>query len=417
MKFAHLADTHLGRQKNQKLRETEKRIFQNMIDEILKSNVDFILIAGDFFDVNIPDMETQKLAFEQFKKIKDMDIPIYVIYGSHDSSPNATAAIDLLDSGGFFTKITYAESNEEKITLNFFTDPKTGAKITGFRGLKNDRDITYYEQLDRKPLESETGFKIFMFHGGINEMVTDNMPDADFMSLSHLPKNFDYYAGGHMHKFTDESYPDYNHVVYPGTLFSGWHADFIDNANGQKRGFVLVEFGKEIEKVEFIEIPNIEYALIEIDAKDKKSATVDAEIKSRIKEIDVKEKLVIINVKGELSEGKTTDIDFSQIKDELSTQGTIAVLINRNQFSSREYNITPAKGSNKEEIETNIFTENIGQLAIEEKKLLNENGVSVAKSLLKEIGQPQLDHEKNLEYEERMDSQAFEVLELDIDDS
>jgi len=417
VKFAHLADTHLGRQKNQKLRETEKRIFQNMIDEILKSNVDFVLIAGDFFDVNIPDMETQKLAFEQFKKIKDMDIPIYVIYGSHDSSPNATAAIDLLDSGGFFTKITYAESNEGKITLNFFTDPKTGAKITGFRGLKNDRDITYYEQLDRKPLESETGFKIFMFHGGINEMVTDNMPDADFMSLSHLPKNFDYYAGGHMHKFTDESYPDYNHVVYPGTLFSGWHADFIDNANGQKRGFVLVEFGKEIEKVEFIEIPNIEYALIEIDAKNKKSTTVDVEIKSRIKEIDVKEKLVIINVKGELSEGKTTDIDFSQIKDELSTQGTIAVLINRNQFSSREYNITPAKGSNKEEIETNIFTENIGQLAIEEKKLLNENGVSVAKSLLKEIGQPQLDHEKNLEYEERMDSQAFEVLELDIDDS
>ena len=93
MKFAHLADTHLGRQKNQKLREVEKRIFQNMIDEILKSNVDFVLIAGDFFDVNIPDMETQKLAFEQFKKIKDMDIPIYVIYGSHDSSPNATAAI------------------------------------------------------------------------------------------------------------------------------------------------------------------------------------------------------------------------------------------------------------------------------------------------------------------------------------
>ena len=417
MKFAHLADTHLGRQKNQKLRETEKRIFQNMIDEILKSNVDFVLIAGDFFDVNIPDMETQKLAFEQFKKIKDMDIPIYVIYGSHDSSPNATAAIDLLDSGGFFTKITYAESNEGKITLNFFTDPKTGAKITGFRGLKNDRDITYYEQLDRKPLESETGFKIFMFHGGINEMVTDNMPDADFMSLSHLPKNFDYYAGGHMHKFTDESYPDYNHVVYPGTLFSGWHADFIDNANGQKRGFVLVEFGKEIEKVEFIEIPNIEYALIEIDAKNKKSTTVDVEIKSRIKEIDVKEKLVIINVKGELSEGKTTDIDFSQIKDELSTQGTIAVLINRNQFSSREYNITPAKGSNKEEIETNIFTENIGQLAIEEKKLLNENGVSVAKSLLKEIGQPQLDNEKNLEYEERIDSQAFEILELDMDDS
>ena len=138
---------------------------------------------------------------------------------------------------------------------------------------------------------------------------------------------------------------------------------------------------------------------------------------SRIKEIEVKEKLVIINVKGELSEGKTTDVNFSQIKDELSAQETIAVLINRNQFSSREYNITPAKGSNKEEIETNIFTENIGQLALEEKKLLSKNGVSIAKSLLKEIGQSQLDSEKKLEYEKRIDSKAFEILELDVDDS
>ena len=379
--------------------------------------MDFVLIAGDFFDINIPNMETQKLAFEQFKKIKDRDIPIYVIYGSHDSSPNSTAAIDLLDSGGFFTKITIAESEEGKINLSFFVDPKTGAKITGLPGLKSSRDITYYEQLDRNSLESEDGFKIFMFHGGINEMIKENIPGADFMPLSYLPKNFDYYAGGHMHKFSDESYPDYTHVVYPGTLFSGYHMDFVDNANGQKRGFVLVEFEKNIEKVKFIEIPNIEYLLIEIDAKNKKSTSVDAELRIKIKESEVKDKLVIINVKGELSEGKTTEIDFSEIKDGLIQQEALSVLINRNQFSSREYTITSSKGANKEEIETNIFTENIGQLALEEKKLLGNSGVSMAKSLLKEIGQPKLDNEKEWEYEERVDSEAIEILEIDMDDS
>jgi len=417
VKFAHLADTHLGRQKDEKLRSIEKKVFQNTIDEILKNQVDFVLIAGDFFDINIPNMETQKLAFEQFKKIKDRDIPIYVIYGSHDSSPNSTAAIDLLDSGGFFTKITIAESEEGKINLSFFVDPKTGAKITGLPGLKSSRDITYYEQLDRNSLESEDGFKIFMFHGGINEMIKENMPGADFMPLSYLPKNFDYYAGGHMHKFSDESYPDYTHVVYPGTLFSGYHMDFVDNANGQKRGFVLVEFEKNIEKVKFIEIPNIEYLLIEIDAKNKKSTSVDAELRIKIKESEVKDKLVIINVKGELSEGKTTEIDFSEIKDGLIQQEALSVLINRNQFSSREYTITSSKGANKEEIETNIFTENIGQLALEEKKLLGNSGVSMAKSLLKEIGQPKLDNEKEREYEERVDSEAIEILEIDMDDS
>ena len=70
MKFAHLADTHLGRQKNQKLRETEKRIFQNMIDEILKNNVDFVLIAGDFFDINLPDMSHKNSLLSNLKKSK-----------------------------------------------------------------------------------------------------------------------------------------------------------------------------------------------------------------------------------------------------------------------------------------------------------------------------------------------------------
>ena len=417
MKFAHLADTHLGRQRDGKLREIEKRIFQNTVDEILKRDVNFILIAGDFFDVNIPDMEIQQFAFEQLKKIKDRDIPIYVIYGSHDFSPVSKSAIDLLNSAGFFTKITYTDDEEGKIKLNFFTDPKTNVKITGLPGLKAGKDITYYEQLDRESLESETDFKIFMFHGGINEMITDNMPEVDFMPLSLLPKNFDYYAGGHMHKFSKRSYPDYTNIVYPGTLFSGWSGDFKDNANGQKRGFVLVEFNKKIEKVEFIEVPNIDYALIEIDAKNKKATSVDAEIRTEIKEIDVKEKLVILNVDGELSEGKTTDIDFLQIKDELSKEKPIAVLINRNKLTSREYSITTTKGSNKAEVETNIFKENIGQLALEEKKLLNEAGVTTAKILLTKLGQPKLDNEKNSEYEKRIDEEVFEILEIDINDS
>ena len=417
MKFAHFSDIHLGFQKHEALQEIEQSVFEKTLDECISRKVDFILIPGDMFHVNIPEMRVQKYAFAKFKQVHDAGIPVYVVYGSHDFSPVSKSAIDLLNSAGFFTKITYTDDEEGKIKLNFFTDPKTNVKITGLPGLKAGKDITYYEQLDRKSLESETDFKIFMFHGGINEMITDNMPEADFMPLSLLPKNFDYYAGGHMHKFSKRSYPDYTNIVYPGTLFSGWSGDFKDNANGQKRGFVLVEFNKKIEKVEFIEVPNIDYALIEIDAKNKKATSVDAEIRTEIKEIDVKEKLVILNIDGELSEGKTTEIDFLQIKDELSKEKPIAVLINRNKLTSREYSITTTKGSNKAEVETNIFKENIGQLALDEKKLLNEAGVTTAKILLTKLGQPKLDNEKNSEYEKRIDEEVFEILEIDVNDS
>ena len=104
-------------------------------------------------------------------------------------------------------------------------------------------------------------------------------------------------------------------------------------------------------------------------------------------------------------------------EDELSEKGVLSVLVNRNQFSSREYSITSVKGSNKEEIETNIFKENIGQLSLEEEKLLGESGISMAKSLLKELGQPKLDNEKDQEYNNRIEIQAFETLEIDVDDS
>lgn len=246
-------------------------------------------------------------------------------------------------------------------------------------------------------------------------MIKEKMPKADFMPLSYLPKNFDYYAGGHMHKFAEESYANYNHVVYPGTLFSGYHSDLTDNANGQKRGFVLVEFGEKIKNVNFIEIPNIDYNLIDINAKNKKSESVNTELRAKIKEIEIKNKLIIINVKGELSEGKTTDIDFSGIKDELVNKEAISVLINRNQLSSREYNIVSAKGGNKDEIEANVFYENIGQMALHEKKLLEKEGVLIAKELLKKLGHAKLDNEKEREYENRIDVEAFEILEIDME--
>jgi len=122
-------------------------------------------------------------------------------------------------------------------------------------------------------------------------------------------------------------------------------------------------------------------------------------------------------VKGELSEGKTTGIDFAEIKDELTENKVLSVLINRNQFSSREYNITGAKGSNREEIVTNVFTENIGQLSLDDKKLLGDNGICIAKALLEKLGHGKLDNEKEKEYEERMNKEALGILEIDLDDS
>ena len=416
MKFAHLSDVHLGFQKHESLQNIEQQVFEKILDECITRKVNFILIPGDLFHVNIPEMRIQKFAFAKFRQVHDAGIPIYVVYGSHDFSPVSNSVIDLLAEIGYIRKVTNATSHEEgKISLKCLIDEKTGAKITGLSGLKVGKDREWYEKLDRSSLEAEQGLKIFLFHGGISDMKTDSGIDGDQMPLSLLPKGFSYYAGGHMHKFNHQSFDEYSNVVYPGTPFAGYHADLEDNANGQKRGFVLVEFDDEIKSVDFIEIENTKYEIIEVDANNRKAESVNQELSEKTADIDVVNKVVIVKIQGELMSGKTADIDVSIVRDNLNDKDALVVNVSKNQLTSKEYSITEAKGSNKEEIEINVFSENIGQLKFDYPELLDKSGIKLASKLLQELGQSKLENENKNEYIPRIRDSALALLGLDDD--
>ncbi len=418
MKFAHLSDIHLGFQKHETLQKVEQQVFEKALDECISRKVDFILIPGDMFHVNIPEMRVQKYAFAKFREVYDAGIPVYVVYGSHDFSPVSNSVIDLLAEVGYIIKVTKATSNEDgTISLGFLVDERTGAKIAGLSGLKVGKDREWYEKLDRDGLEAESGFKIFLFHGGISDMKTDTGMDGDHMPLSLLPKGFSYYAGGHMHKWNHQEFPDYTHVVYPGTLFAGYHADLEENAKGQKRGFVLVDFDEKVNSVDFVELENTQYEIIEVDANNRKADSVNSELVEKTKGIDPADKVVIVKVAGELTSGKTADVDVSGIRDSLNESGSLVVNISKNQLKSKEYSITEAKGANKEEVETNVFAENIGQLRFEKPDLVGEQGVKLAKKLLRELGQVQLVNEKKNEYIPRVRGNVLAILGVDKDDS
>jgi len=55
-KFAHIADCHLGAQKYSKLKELELKAFKETLDICITEKVDFIIISGDLFHSNLPDM-------------------------------------------------------------------------------------------------------------------------------------------------------------------------------------------------------------------------------------------------------------------------------------------------------------------------------------------------------------------------
>ena len=129
------------------------------------------------------------------------------------------------------------------------------------------------------------------------------------------------------------------------------------------------------------------------------------------------DKVVILKVKGKLSEGKTTDIDFADITDSLLKSDAREVKISRNQLTSAEYEIIESKGDTADEIATNTFEENIGQVDSALDELVGQKGVQLAKRLLADLSLPPHDNEPLNIYQDRIVEGAMATLGLvDEDD-
>ncbi|TLX91327.1 MAG: serine/threonine protein phosphatase [Thaumarchaeota archaeon] len=419
-KFAHITDCHLGSWRNPKLRDLNLQAFERAILISIKEQVDFILITGDFFDVNIPQLAPVKKAVEILKCARDSGIPIYMIYGSHDFNTANISMIDILHSAELFIKPTEFQFNSDSVMLKFFVDKKTGAKITGISGRKVGLDKEIYEKLDKKKLESEDGFKIFLLHKGIREILPLNLQFRDSLPISLVPKGFDYYGGGHIHKRVENKI-DNSVIIYPGPLFGSTFQDLEETAKGEKRGFYIISFDKQIFECKFIEIKVAEVLYREIFSQKWSSEKLKGEITKNISELEVKDKIVLIKVKGKLF-GKRSNIDFGKFGLDISKRGAILSFININNLSTDEARSIVVQSSNKFDIEREIFHESIknfqteSTLSIKVKnqinsKLTGKPGENISISLLDILRNEKLENENTSTYDDRIISYAKSVFE------
>jgi len=214
MKFAHLADCHIGGWREPELKNLNLEAFQKAIDACIEENVGFILIAGDLFATALPSIDTMKEVASQLEKLRNQDISVYVIPGSHDFSPTGKTMLDVLEKAGLCENVFKFEDGKLKFTID-----KTNTKITGLLGRKGALEKTDYTALNKEELEKEPGFKIFMFHTAIEELKPKELEKIEAQSLSLLPKNFNYYAGGHLHYKQSIKKEGYGLITYPGPLF------------------------------------------------------------------------------------------------------------------------------------------------------------------------------------------------------
>jgi DNA repair protein SbcD/Mre11 len=343
-----------------------------------------------------------------------------MIYGSHDFNTANISMIDILHSAELFIKPTNFQFNSDSLILKFIVDKKTGAKITGISGRRVGLDKEIYEKLDRKNLESEDGFKIFLLHRGIREILPLDMQFRDSLPISLVPKGFDYYGGGHIHKRVEKKI-DNSLIVYPGPVFGSTFQDLEETAKGEKRGFYIISFDKQILDCKFIEINVAEIIYKEILSQKWNSEKLQDEITKNITELQVKNKIVLIKVKGKLL-GKRSNIDFGKFNMDISKSGALLSFINTNNLSTDDTPTIVVQSDNKFDIEREIFHKSIKNFQAESSlsnkvknqinsKLTGKAGENISISLLDVLRNEKLENENASTYDDRIISYAKSIFD------
>ena len=400
MLFAHLADCHIGAWRDEKLKDLNTEAFLKATQICIDKKVDFILISGDLFNTSLPSIDHLKAVVGKLKELKDNKIPVYIIAGSHDFSPSGKTIIDVLEKAGLSKNVFDGTIKDKKLKLNFVVDEKTGAKITGIIGKKGMLDKTLYEQLDKSSLENEDGYKIFMFHTALSEFKPKELEKMDSAPLEFLPKNFNYYAGGHVHYIFDKKEPGYGLIVYPGALSPTNFKEMEDGCNG----FYLVRD----DNLEFENIQANNIFPIKLNCDNKTAQEVEQEIRDDINDKEFMNTIVTIRLKGCLKQGKPSDINFKDIFSALYDKSAFFVMRNTSALTSKEFKEMEINTDPSQTIESELIEKHIGQIPLAGLDKLKETEITV--NLMKILSQEKQEGETTAVFEERIKKDLDVVL-------
>lgn len=396
MKFAHLADCHVGGWREEKLTRLTIQAFNQAVEKIISENVAFVVIAGDLFHTALPNIDLIKETANILKKLKDNDIEVYLIPGSHDYSYSGKTMLDVFENSGLVHNVMKFKENKLE-----FTEDKTGVKLTGIMGKRGGLDKYDYDKLDKEDIEKEDGFKIFLFHALLTDLKPKNLDKAFSMELKSLPKNFDYYAGGHPHFAKIVNY-DKGKLAYTGPLSPDNFEELEELGNG---GFYIVDDKINIERIE-VKLKDV--LKFRFNADNKSAKQIELEILNEAKEHDVKDKIVLLRMGGILSSGKPGDIDFKKIFSDLSE--AYVVLKNTSKLTSKEFEEVEIEHGDIEDIERKIIQENIGQINF--MGFTKEKEEELVKNLVNALDKEKMENETNTNFENRIIVDLKKIIEI-----
>ena len=293
MIFSHISDTHLGLEQYG-LEEREQDVydsFNQAIDISIKDKVDFVIFAGDIFHTPNPSGKAILQMANALKRLKQNSIESFFILGEHDISRIRATPIPYVYHNLEFSK--YVGRGEPVYHKDVM--------IAGFDKIRKN-EITTFEEKFRK-LDSlakqHSGHKILVLHQGITEL----NQFAGELNASDLPKNFTYYAMGHLH---DKLVKDFDHLggplAYPGST----EMTTSEGIKETEKGFFEVDISSNEAKPTWIKLDTRPQFSSKVDFEE-----LDNSMTEIVEKIGTFEKKPIIEIK---IHGKTAERDVVEAK-------------------------------------------------------------------------------------------------------
>lgn len=269
MKFAHIADVHLGTR-----RETPYLYdgFLNFIDYMELHPVDMIFITGDLFD-HVPTREDIVFVDTQLARLEKTDI-LYVTgecdYLGKDSilwNYEFVSRMYLLDCEDIHNHVpegerakrnSYAEGIMDSLHFAKYNVDVYGICQYSARNERNDFDSVYARNL--------RAINIFLGHGGSANVCPFEVEDFG-------GKNFGYIGLGHKHQYLAF---EKQHVYYPGSL------EPINEDETGEHGFIYGYIDKQLTSVKFVPI-----AMRRFEEKKEEKTEIDYELLQELNQKNV----------------------------------------------------------------------------------------------------------------------------------
>ena len=295
MLFSHISDTHLGLvQYGSEEREQDVYyVFNQAIDISIKDHVDFVIFAGDIFHVPNPSGTAIVQMANALKRLKKNNIDSFFILGEHDISRIRATPIPYV-----YHNLEFSKYIGQGTPINY-----KGVLLVGFDKIRKTEMPQFEEKFKTvdEIVKKHAGHKILVMHQGITEF----NKFAGELQSTDLPKNFTYYAMGHLH---DHDIKQFNHlnglIAYPGSI----ELTTSEGIKEIKKGFLEVDISGEEAKPNWIELDTRQQFSFKTDY-DELTKSIDA-ISIKIGKM-VRKPIVEIKIQGE-------NIETDQIQAQIS---------------------------------------------------------------------------------------------------